>query len=219
MIKLEDALITDGLPAIISEEIWAQAMAKAVRSEMRKILEYAKTARLYAAVDLEPEDVIDLMAKDLQVQEYDQSFDIYTKRALVKIALQRWSKAGTKSAVEELCSKIFGDASVLEWYEYEGRPYYFKVICTNPAINEGHIKAFKKAIESIKRLSAWLDNIELLLEVEPLSLVEGFSLYSVAKEHFILKFDVIMKAPKVKLFKACHFFDTTRINIPIMQNN
>lgn len=219
MIKLQDALITDALPSVIASELWAQAMAQAVRVEMRKILEFAKNARLYAAIDFEPEPVIDLMAKDLQVQEYNQSYDIETKRALVKIALQRWSKAGTKAVVEELCSKIFGDATVQEWKEYGGRPYYFKVICTNPAINDSDINQFKRAIESVKRLSAWLDNIELLLEVEPLPLREGFSLYTVSKEHYKLTFDVVMKMPTWKWIRAVRCYFMTRENIPLMQDS
>ena len=72
MIKLKDALLTDGLPDIIAQEPWAVAMAYAVRNQVRKILERAEVARLYAAVDREPEHVLDLMAYDLRVQSYRQ---------------------------------------------------------------------------------------------------------------------------------------------------
>ena len=184
MINLMDALITDGLPPIIAEETWAQAMAKAVRSEMRKILEYAKVARLYAAIDQEPDNVIDLMAKDLQVQEYSQDYNLDNKRALVKIALQRWSKAGTKSAVQELCTKIFGDAGVVEWYEYEGDPFYFRVTCNSVTTTEEDVVHFRRAVESIKRLSAWLENIELIINIPAHPNIMGFAQYMVKRDHF-----------------------------------
>lgn len=184
MINLKDALITDGLPPIIAEETWAQAMAKAVRSEMRKILEYAKVARLYAAIDQEPENVIDLMAKDLQVQEYSQDYNLDLKRALVKIALQRWSKAGTKSAVQELCTKIFGDAVVIEWYEYEGDPFYFKVTCNSVTTTEEDVVHFRRAVDSIKRLSAWLENVELIINIPAHPNIMGFAQYMVKRDHF-----------------------------------
>lgn len=196
MIKLQDALITDGLPEIIASETWAQAMAQAVRTEMRKILEYAQNCRLYAAVDSVPEKVVDLMAFDLRVHEYKESYPLATKRALVKVALQRWSKAGTKKAVEDLCSNIFGDAHVLEWYEYDGRPHYFKVSCTNPAITEKDLTDFKRAVESIKRLSSWLDGVELILQVETMPLYTAFSLYVTTKENMELKYIPAMYSPK-----------------------
>lgn len=196
MISLYNASILDGLPTIIKEQVWAQAMSKAVQKEMRKILDYAKVAPLYAAVDMQKEQVLDLMAIDLRVHEYSQHFDIAVKRALIKESLARWSKAGTKSAVEELCNKIFGDSHVTEWYEYQGRPHYFKVTCTNSQITEKDLNDFKKAVESIKRLSSWLDGVELILQVETMPLYTAFSLYVTTKENMELKYIPAMYSPK-----------------------
>lgn len=189
MISLYNASILDGLPTIIAEQVWAQGMAAAVKKEMQKILTLAAKARLYAAVDIMPESVLDLMAIDLKVHEYDQSFDIEKKRELIKTSLHRWSKAGTKAAVEELCTKIFGDAHIIEWYEYEGRPYYFKVTCNNAQVTDQDIERFQKAINSIKRLSAWLDNIELILSIEPFNMYSLFSVYDVSEHTFEAKGD------------------------------
>lgn len=196
MISLYNASILDGLPAIIKEQVWAQAMSKAVQKEIRKILDYAKIAPLYAAIDMQKEQVLDLMAIDLKVHEYSQKFEITKKRSLIKESLARWSKAGTKYAVEELCTKIFGDSHITEWYEYEGRPHYFKVTCTNSQVTEKDIDAFKKAVESIKRLSAWLDGVELILHVETMPLYTAFSLYVTTKENFALKYSPAMYCPK-----------------------
>lgn len=174
MIRLYDALLTDGMPEIIGWQPWAKAMAVAVRNQMRKTMGYADRLQLYAAVDTMPGQLLDVMAADLQVPEYSQSYSLAVKRSLIKGAMTYWSKAGTKAAVESLCRDIFGDAEVTEWFEYGGDPGYFKVSTTNPAITEANVSEFKAAVEAIKRLSAWLDGVELILSMPNMSQHYGF---------------------------------------------
>lgn len=187
MIDLYNASVLDGLPDIIKDQIWAQAMAKAAKKNKQYILDKARVLPLFAAVDIQPEFILDQMALDLRVHEYSQNFYIEKKRELIKTSLSRWSKAGTKAAVEDLCSKIFGDAHVLEWYEYNGRPYFFKITCNNTQITDKDVDAFKKAINSIKRLSAWLDNIELIMNVETFNIYGNFNVYDTTQVTFNVK--------------------------------
>ena len=187
MIDLYNASVLDGLPDIIKNQIWAQAMAKAAKKNKQYILDKARVLPLFAAVDIQPEFILDQMALDLRVHEYSQNFYIEKKRELIKTSLSRWSKAGTKAAVEDLCSKIFGDAHVLEWYQYNGRPYFFKVTCKNTQITDKDVDAFKKAINSIKRLSAWLDNIELIMNVETFNIYGNFNVYDTTQVTFNVK--------------------------------
>lgn len=187
MIDLYNASVLDGLPDIIKDQIWAQAMAKAAKKNKQYILDKARVLPLFAAVDIQPEFILDQMALDLRVHEYSQNFYIEKKRELIKTSLSRWSKAGTKAAVEDLCSKIFGDAHVLEWYEYNGRPYFFKVTCNNTQITDKDVDVFKKAINSIKRLSAWLDNIELIMNVETFNIYGNFNVYDTTQVTFNVK--------------------------------
>ena len=187
MIDLYNASVLDGLPDIIKDQIWAQAMAKAAKKNKQYILDKARVLPLFAAVDIQPEYILDQMALELRVHEYSQNFYIEKKRELIKTSLSRWSKAGTKAAVENLCSKIFGDAHVLEWYEYNGRPYFFKVTCNNTQITDKDVDAFKKAINSIKRLSAWLDNIELIMNVETFNIYGNFNVYDTTQVTFNVK--------------------------------
>lgn len=174
MIKLEDALLTDSIPEVIGRQPWAQAIAKAVRKQMRRLIGYADRTTLYAAIDNLPDGVLDIMAADLRVPQYSDSYSIAIKRSLIKGASSYWSQAGTRAAVESLCRDIFGDAVVSEWYEYGGEPGYFKVSTTNPAITEENVSEFKAAVEAVKRLSAWIDTVELILSAPGMTQVTGF---------------------------------------------
>ena len=86
-----------------------------------------------------------------------------------------WSQAGTKAAVESLCCDIFGDATVSEWYEYGGKAGYFKVTTTNSAVTEQNVAEFRAAVEAVKRLSAWLEGVELVLSTPDFVAAVGFT--------------------------------------------
>lgn len=174
MIKLGDALLTDSMPEVINREPWAKAMAITVRNQMRKLITYADRTTLYAAVDSMPDNILDIMAIDLRVPEYSESYSIAIKRSLVKGAYSYWSKAGTKAAVESLCRDIFGDANVVEWFDYNGQPGYFKVSTTNPAITEDNVTEFKAAVRAINRISAWIETVELTLTMPVMEHNVGF---------------------------------------------
>lgn len=164
MIRLQDALVTDSLPDIIGKQPWAKAMAKAINIQMAQLITYAQRAQLYAAVNTVPEDILDAMALDIGAPGYSYDYPVETKRALVKTSLSYWEKAGTKAAVEDLCREIFGDAQIVEWFDYAdeaAEPFHFKVVTSSPTVTEATTSKFRDAINGVKRLSAWLDTIEL----------------------------------------------------------
>lgn len=181
MIKLRDAKLSDGLPSVIFEQPWAKAMDAAWQKQLKRIVDLAERARVYAAVDIMPDKVLDIMAFDLKVPQYRESYYIETKRTLIKAALTYWSKAGTKAAVEQLCRDIFGDATVYEWHEYNGESGYFRVSTANPDVTVETVDEFRRAVESIKKLSAWLEAVELIVEVPALVVYEAHVLHTTTK--------------------------------------
>ena len=187
MISLRDAKLSDGLPSVIFEQPWAKAMEAAYQKQLRRIVDLAERARMYAAVDILPELALDIMAQDLKVPQYRQTYYIETKRTLIKAALTYWSKAGTKDAVEQLCKDIFGDATVYDWYEYDGKPGYFRVTTLSSGVTIETVDEFRQAVESIKKLSAWLDTVELLVTIPEWTIYEAFILHTATKIGFTTK--------------------------------
>ena len=175
MIKLYDATLANALPEVLSEQPWGRGFAAAVQRQQRQLLNLARRISLYAAVDDMPEAVLDVMAADLRVPRYLVSYPLATKRTLIRGALTYWSQAGTKAAVESRCGDIFGDATVSEWYEYGGKAGYFKVTTTNSAVTEQNVAEFRAAVEAVKRLSAWLEGVELVLSTPDFVAAVGFT--------------------------------------------
>lgn len=174
MIKLRDAEIVDCLPQILGNQPWVEAISFATARMFQKIIELADLTRSYSAVDSLDDAVLDILAVDLRIVQYNQSFMVDVKRRMVKFALQYWATAGTVAATDEIVQQIFGDSQIEEWYEYGGRPGCFKVEFTDTEVTEIDAENFIKTVENVKRLSAWLDKIVMNLRTEHLDQYVGF---------------------------------------------
>lgn len=175
MINFEDSEIKDILPISIRSGVKAQAISYAIKQQIQRILLYAKRARLYAAIDELPEEILDLLAVELRTQYYNQEYSADTKRRLVKNTLLWYTKAGTPAAVQELIEVIFGDGVVIDWYDYDGEPGYFKVQTTNMSVSGDKQQEFLDLLDSIKRESAWLDAVEIISDgiLQPYYFLKG----------------------------------------------
>ena len=173
MIKLKDAEIINSLPSIIGNQTWAKSISFATSQMFKLVLTMADATQTFSKVDELDHDVLDILATDLRVSNYNQSYSLDLKRKLVKFALQYWATAGTKAATEEVVKAIFGDASISEWFEYGGEPGYFKISITDTALTDADVLEFKRVAENVKRLSAWLDKIVLEMKTDPLTVHLG----------------------------------------------
>ncbi|WP_286735235.1 phage tail protein I [Intestinimonas sp. UBA1698] len=166
MIKLNGSRFTAAMPENLKEQPEVQAIAYAVGRQVEKLCAYADSARTYAAIQSMPERVLDLLAVELRTPAYDENYSIKVKRALIEGSLLFYTQMGTPAAVERIIETIFGSGYISEWWEYGGSPYHFKAYTTNPAITSDDVEEFKRVLGSVKRLSAWLDEIILDLSTD-----------------------------------------------------
>jgi phage tail P2-like protein len=108
-------------------------------------------------------ELLDYLAAELRTQYYDDSLSDDIKRNLIYNTLLWYQKTGTNMALEELVSTVFGSGKIVDWYEYNGEPYHFKVSTENPQITGDVLQKFISIIEQVKRKSAVLDGVEIAL--------------------------------------------------------
>lgn len=161
MIELKDSDITQILPGYLEDQPETQAIAYAIKKQIDKIIQWTEKTSLYAAVDKADERLLDVMAIDLNAPYYDFGAEIEVKRGYVKSALAWYRYAGTPKAVEELVKTAFGEGEVIEWFDYEGSPYYFKVRTELPITQES-FDLLSKMLSKVKNVRSHLDKIELL---------------------------------------------------------
>jgi len=155
MIKsLYDALITDTLGGPYLEDPEVAAFAYALRAGIRLLLSYAERVTTYSYIDTMAEPYLDLLAAELRTPYYDAGYDITVKRSLVRQTLRWYQITGTRAAVEELGTTIFGYCKVEEWDEYpiQGYPYHFRVITQAPA-SADNVAAFNQILRHVKERS------------------------------------------------------------------
>lgn len=161
MIKLYDGQITDLLPEKIAKDVDTRCLSYAIQQEHQRILRLADRTRTLAVIDELPEKILDVLAVELRTPYYQEDMDIATKRNIIKKTLLWHTKAGTPSAVEELIEIVFGEGSVVEWFNYDEPPYTpgtFDII-TNARMTEEMAEYFLSIIQRVKNTRSHIRRI------------------------------------------------------------
>lgn len=122
------------LPDVLRNDENMRALATSIADELSQLSADTDKARLYADIDNLPEDVLDTLAKDFKVDWWSGDYSVAEKRQTLKDSWYVHRHLGTKSAVARAMSAVYYDTEVLEWYEYGGQPFHFKImIMADPA--------------------------------------------------------------------------------------
>lgn len=148
------------LPSALQQDPKMVALAKAATEEALKVSGSIDNVLIYSRIDELPEELVDILAYDMHVDWYDYSYPLAAKRDILKNSVKVHKKMGTKYAIEKALGALFPESEVEEWFEYEGEPGHFHIICdvTNQRITAS-VADIVRAVKMYKRLSAHLDDI------------------------------------------------------------
>ena len=178
MTELKDSRFTELLPSDLKNDTETQAFAYAVSRQVHQIIRFADAACIYIAIDSVPEPVLDLLAVELRTSVYKQTYSVAIKRALVKESLIFYDQMGTPAAVNRIIEAVFGVGYIKEWWECGLQPHHFKAYTTNPAVTAANVQEFKEVLNSVKRLSSWLDEVVLDLSADAAQPKVGFFVHT-----------------------------------------
>ena len=195
MINFYDGEIKDILPGNLMEDPAAQAFSYALREGTRLLNRYTQLCYVYCSIETAPNDIVDLLAKELRTQYYSDALELDVKRGLVRNTLIWYMTAGTPAAVEELVGIVFGEGEVAEWFEYGGKPYWFK-IKTNAILTEDMNTFFSDMIRRVKNTRSHIEAIEIHRTIEqtiyagaccapqyrPAAIIDGYSVDRAAEQ-------------------------------------
>ena len=102
------------------------ALAQAVADHLVDLYRDTDLLSIYARIDELPEELLDILAYDFKIDWWDKGFTVAEKRQLMKDSWEVHRHLGTKGSVETAISAIY-NTKVCDWYEYDGRPYHYKL--------------------------------------------------------------------------------------------
>lgn len=123
---------------------------------------------LVSIIDNVPSDALPHLAEQYHItgnEGWLQALSEAEKRNLIKSAIKMHRYKGTKYAIEEIFNTLNIVGNVKEWFNYGGKPYYFKVILQifNRSINEETETKLRALIDEYKNERSWLEQIEFFL--------------------------------------------------------
>jgi phage tail P2-like protein len=177
MINIRDIRLIDILPPNIAQDPKVAAAAAALDAELKAVTQAVDQCLFISRLDNLSGPVLDLLARQYHVDFYEPDLPLEQKRSLVKGSLDWHKRKGTPAAVEELITALFDDGQVVEWFDYGGQPYYFKVTTNNPAATQERAQEFIRALNSVKNARSWLEKVEIT-QTESLSLFYAGVVYT-----------------------------------------
>ena len=166
VVTLPPALRTD--PSVVA---LAEALGEVLAVRPAEI----ERLRIYPAIDTLDESLLDILAHDFKVDWWDPEYSLEEKRRTLKDSWRVHRLLGTRAAVEMAISAIYPHTQVLEWFEYGGEPYHFRLHIN---VSDDNIESDKQRrvlsrLDTYKNLRSHLDTINYRMTARPAVAVAG----------------------------------------------
>lgn len=160
MDKQKDSQLIKTLPSSISQDDLIQNLANAISNNLNVIEQIIPLDAIYANIDRIPGKLLDSLAWQFHMELYNDTADIGQKREWIKKAIKYHRYKGTAWALKAAVESVTPQCKVLEWFEYSGKPYHFKVSTEGSIESTAEMKRLIKAIKDAKNVRSWLDGIQ-----------------------------------------------------------
>ena len=159
--KLNSLELLKFLPLYMQDDLNAQGFAYTVQRQLDKIILLIDQALIYGRVEELSSEVLDELAWQFNIPEYNSTFSLEVKRTLISQCMLIHQTRGTVAAVEKVITDVFGVGWVEEWFDYAttGDPYHFNVHTTNPIVTDELHDEFIRVLTTTKNLRSVLDEI------------------------------------------------------------
>lgn len=160
---LENISILDVLPINLVEDEKIIAASKAFDNEKIKIQRAYTLCSILSGLESLSNEMLNILAWQWHSENYDsENLNKKQKCSMIQQSLRWHQRKGTRKIVEESMSIIYENTGIEEWYEYEGKPYHFKIsTSTTQSITAKNIAKFIQVLNMVKNERSWLDDIQI----------------------------------------------------------
>ena len=161
MINLENINLIDLQTTYMQNDLVTRAICEVLNPIFKELANETKLAFFYGRIDELDHNILDELAWQFKVDFYSVDYPLNVKRNLIKNAKKIHKTRGTPAAVENLLSSIFGKATLYEWFEYGGEPYFFKVKVEVENNINLLLEKFEESLVNVKNCRSHLEKIEI----------------------------------------------------------
>lgn len=160
MNNIKDYDLINNFPPALKRDRSMYALGKLISEELHRTAGEIKKNVIYANIEELPEKWLDALAYDLHADWYDYDQSIEIKRKVIRDCVRVHQKLGTKEAVERAVRAQYPKSRIEEWFEYGGKPYYFRLsIELAKNMETAELMDLMEKINTCKRLTAHLEEI------------------------------------------------------------
>jgi len=156
MITVQDLKLTD----IAAKSTLTDKTTKWIYESIDYAIEQQKNriiSKFFLDIDKLSETEIDYLLWEYHVDYVGENASLESKRELVKIAVIAHFNKGTLGSVKAICKILFGNAEIKEWFEYGGRPGYFKISTLGDLKDEKDYLKVLDVVNEYKNERSWLE--------------------------------------------------------------
>lgn len=152
------------LPAFMRTDTANIGLADSLNAIVEELYSKILLFTTWDKIDLLRSDELDALAEELHISWYDKTAAIDIRRNIIRESDLVHAKLGTNWAAKQVINKYFGEGEIVDWYTYGGEPGHFKVQTFNQSILKEKYEQFMAILAKVKRKSAQIDSIELILD-------------------------------------------------------
>jgi phage tail P2-like protein len=145
-------------PNVLVNDKNMNPLVNTLADALEKLAAKCRMATIYPRIDELPEDLLDILAQDFNVDWYDFNYDLETKRSVLRDSFFVHRHRGTVAALVTALNDLWPNSRVEEWFAYNGDPYHFQVYVTTPWSAETE-RLITETISRYKNIRSVLDGI------------------------------------------------------------
>ena len=152
------------LPPSLAKDKTLNAVAESLDTQLQKVWEELVNVIIYPRIDeIDNEELLDLLGWQFHIEGWDLAKTVEEKRKLIKSAIELYRYKGTPYAIKKVLEALGLQGEVKEWFEYNGKPYHFKVDlgAQNREITPELRDKLLRLINEYKNERSWLEELIL----------------------------------------------------------
>lgn len=158
MKKIDDLKIRDILPSSLADEKLL-AISDGIDKVLNRINNKIDKCYFYKNLENTYPEIVDEMFWEWHVDYYSEDLTLDKKIKLIRNSYVNHLRKGTPWAVENMLNDILDGYYLLEWFDYGGDPFHFKVVTENE-IPSGQVLAnITKAVNITKNIRSHFEGV------------------------------------------------------------